>query len=262
MEARLNQVWVYADGRMIWRREGAVAAGANEVTSSFLEQRLTPEAVQRLVSEVLATGLFDRDRRLKSAHSPWGTVRARRGNALVTVGWEDPMAVGSYGHWDATAATREQVRALLRVDALLADPASRLPASAWADPRIKAYVASRYAICSGRQDPRLSGAPRIDSSRVLALLPPSLAHQVYATGWSDRNSGPVCLVVSTEVARSVAAALEGAGLERRGRGEGRGGESSHHLVYSFDAIGRQPGRIAIFFEPELPHGERICTPCG
>jgi len=179
-------VWVYADGRMIWRREGAVAAGANEVTSGFLEQRLTHEAVERLVSELLATGLFDRDRKLLSAHSPWGEVRARRGGALVRVRWADPRSGGPDFTWGYTAATQEQVRAIERIDALLADPDSRLPANAWTDPRIKAYVASRYAICSVRRRTG-RGAPTIDSSRILELLPPSLAHQVHATGWSDRE---------------------------------------------------------------------------
>jgi hypothetical protein len=236
LESRLNQVWIYADGRMIWRREGAVAAGANEVTSGFLEQRLTPAGVERLVSELLATGLFDRDRRLLS-----GQARTR----------------------DHTAATREQEGALERVDALLADPASRLPASAWADRRIKAYVASRYAICSGQTNPRLGrGAPTIDSSRILELLPPSLAHQIHATGWMGRNWNGACSVVTTEEARAATGALEGAVPEWRGRREGRGAESPYRVAYSFEAIGRQPGRITIYLEPALPHGEWICTPCG
>ena len=263
LESRLNQVWIYADGRMIWRREGAVAAGANEVTSGFLEQRLTPAGVERLVSELLATGLFDRDRRLLSAHSAWGEVWARRDSALVRVGWADVRSVGQARTRDHTAATREQEGALERVDALLADPASRLPASAWADRRIKAYVASRYAICSGQTNPRLGrGAPTIDSSRILELLPPSLAHQIHATGWMGRNWNGACSVVTTEEARAVTSALEGAVPEWRGRREGRGAESPYRVAYSFEAIGRQPGRITIYLEPALPHGEWICTPCG
>jgi len=68
--------------------------------------------------------------------------------------------------------------------------------------------------------------------------------------------------VTTEEARAVAGALERAVLERGGSVEERGAESLYRLAYSFDAIGRQPGRITIFFESALPHGERICSPCG
>ena len=144
----LNRVWLYADGRMVSLREGAVVAGANEVTSGFLEQRLGPEGVELLLSELLATGLFDRDRSLWSARSPWGTVRVQRGDALVRLTWDDPRSTGEFSQGD-TAATPEQEKALEQVDALLADPGSRLPTNAWDDARIRAYVASKYAICSG-----------------------------------------------------------------------------------------------------------------
>jgi hypothetical protein len=247
---RLNLVWLYADGRMVWRREGAAPAGANEATSGFLERRLTPEGVERLRSELLATGLFDRDRRLLSAHSPWGTVRVRRGDAFVLVGWANPRFVGEFsrGH---TAVTPQQLKALERIDALLADPASRLPANAWEDAGIKAYVASRYAICRVyRPDlPSNPGAGTIDASRILGLLPPPLPQT------------PGCAVVSTEEARTVARALDDAGLERRGGGKERGaGENLLRLAYRFDPPTMVPG--SIFFEPVLPHGEWACSVCG
>jgi hypothetical protein len=247
---RLNLVWLYADGRMVWRREGAVAAGANEATSGFLERRLTPEGVERLRSKLLGTGLFDRDRRLLSAHSPWGTVRVRRGDAFVLVGWANPGFVGEASRGQ-TAATAEQVKALEQIDALLADPASRLPANAWEDAGIKAYVASRYAICRVyRPDlPSNPGAGTIDASRILGLLPPPLPRT------------PGCAVVSTEEARTVARALDDAGLERRGGAKGRGaGENLQRLAYRFDPPTMVPG--SIFFEPVLPHGEWTCSVCG
>jgi hypothetical protein len=46
--ARWYQVWVYADGRLIWQREGHLPEGANELATGFLEQRLTPEGVDML----------------------------------------------------------------------------------------------------------------------------------------------------------------------------------------------------------------------
>jgi hypothetical protein len=43
------EVWVYADGRMIWQREGDLREGANEYATGFLEQRLTPRGVALLM---------------------------------------------------------------------------------------------------------------------------------------------------------------------------------------------------------------------
>jgi hypothetical protein len=260
---RLNRVWLYADGRMVSLREGAVAAGANEVTSGFLEQRLAPEGVELLLSELLETGLFDRDRSLWSAHSPWAIVRVQRGDALVRVTWDDPRSTGEFSQGD-TAATPEQVKAIEQVDALLADPGSRLPTNAWDDPRIRAYVASKYAICSGyRPDVGPDrGGPTIDASRILELLPPQLARLVRARGWTSWSGGQNCSVVATEEARNVAGALEDAGLEQTGGGKRRVAEGPHRLAYSFAPPDGSTGRIIIFFEPMLPHGEWVCTPCG
>lgn len=42
------QVWVYADGRLIWQREGDLREGANAYATGYLEQRLTPEGVELL----------------------------------------------------------------------------------------------------------------------------------------------------------------------------------------------------------------------
>ena len=43
------EVWVYADGRLIWQREGNLREGANEYATGFLEQRLTPGGVTLLL---------------------------------------------------------------------------------------------------------------------------------------------------------------------------------------------------------------------
>ena len=42
------EVWVYADGRLIWQREGNLREGANELSTGYLEQRLSPEGVELL----------------------------------------------------------------------------------------------------------------------------------------------------------------------------------------------------------------------
>ena len=51
-EVERNEVAVYADGRVIW--------GPDE-QDPYLEQRLTPEGLERLRSRALSTGLFERD---------------------------------------------------------------------------------------------------------------------------------------------------------------------------------------------------------
>jgi hypothetical protein len=57
-------------------------------------------------------------------------------------------------------------RALRRIDALLTDPASVLPSTAWAVREARAYVPSHYAVCIGNVNP-----PPKDASYLLSLLP-------------------------------------------------------------------------------------------
>ena len=74
----LLRAWVYADGRLIWTKEGDFPYGANEITTGFLEQRLTPEGVERIRSEIVSTGLFADDLALLSAQDVIvGTIRVR-----------------------------------------------------------------------------------------------------------------------------------------------------------------------------------------
>jgi len=74
---------------MIWDTEGSLPAGASKSTTSFLEQRLTPEGVQRLRSEAVSTGLFDHDLALiDGSDFNYGTITVREGEQLVQVDWE------------------------------------------------------------------------------------------------------------------------------------------------------------------------------
>jgi hypothetical protein len=260
LENEFRRVWVYADGRVIWFRGGEnVALGGNPLEVGFLERRLTPEGVELVRSEFLATGLFDHDRELVGGPFIGASAHVRDGDRLVRVAWNAAVYPA-----EGPPATVDQVNALRRIDSLAADLDAWLPASAWDDPTIKAYVASKYAICAGwRPDVGPDdGAPAIDASRVLELLPPQLAHQVRARGWGGPGVGEVCSVVATKEARSVAGVLEDAGLERRGGGEERPRhESLYRLAYGFDMPDVSGVTFSIFFEPTLPHGEWVCTPC-
>ena len=160
--APLVRAWVYADGRVIWSEESSqssrpVPEGANEFTSGYLEQRLTPEGVDLLRSEVI--GLLERsDIRLETIPTDdeprsYPAVDVRDGDRLVRASGRG-----------SGIATPEQLAALRRVDALLTDTALVLPPSAWAVRKIRAYVPTHYAVC-------IDSSPPKDASQLLSLLP-------------------------------------------------------------------------------------------
>jgi hypothetical protein len=280
---RMTSVFVYADGRVIWVREGGAPGGANKFTSGFLEQRLTPEGVELLRSKVISTGLFSHDVDLVTGSAVplrpgqielfRGTIRARNHERLVRVRWMNRAHLRDLLHdfpgaYVGTTATPGQERALERLDPLLADPAASLPASAWQDRTVTAYVPSRYAVCWGHRPEQGLGRATpstLEPSRVLTLLPAQAEHLLRRRGFAPRRgSDPPqdCSVVSTEDARGVARALDAAGLERRSGGEGPGSYNEFGLGYRFKAPEQRPGFVYISFEPTLPHGEWICTACG
>jgi hypothetical protein len=245
------EVFVFADGRVIRQQEGGAPGGANELTSGFLEQRLAPDGVDLLLSEVVATGLFDHDRALLTERDFVGTIRARNGDRLVGVHRAtkniDPQQILDPEKYPDTPATPEQERALERLDALLTVPAASLPASVWQDRKVRAYVPSRYAAC-------FVGEP----SRVVPLLPKPADELV---GGRDLEESPYgghpahyCSDVTTEEARALAKAFDEAGLERV--------EPSYRLAYSLEIPGPKPAVVRLWFEPRLPDGEFTCTPCG
>ena len=53
-----TRAWVYADGRLISWGGPDRPGSANPLSTGFLEQRLTPEGVERLRSEIAAAGDF------------------------------------------------------------------------------------------------------------------------------------------------------------------------------------------------------------
>lgn len=256
----MAQVWVFGDGRLIWARPGYLPEGANVLTTGLLEQRLTPAGVEHLRSEVVSTGVFDHDLALSSARFIWGEIVARVGDRLVTVKWFNPDPYGG----DPDAATRipatpDQERALERLDVLLPYPGPRLPASAWEDKQIRAYVPSFFSVCYEGIPAEVSD-PQSDPSRILSLLP-ATAREILGgkdrtrpenllRGWAGGPYYPSrqdCSSVTTEEARALVSAFDAAGLEREGPQLG--------LAFSFDIDGpvQETGSVAL--EPLLPNGE-------
>jgi len=259
----MHRAWVYADGRLIWDREGDHPFGGSERTTGFLEQRLTPEGVELLRTEVISTGLFRHDLALVSGTGiHWGGINVRNGDRLVEVIWATPSTLG----WQDDsarfrAATPEEARALERLNARLTDPASWLPASAWEDLEIRAYVPSRVAVCASGYDPSIAPwnePPQVDSSEIFALLPGPARDLLRAKGRRIADDDFCVYEVTTEEARAIAVALDVAGLERD--------DPEVWQAYTIDtpeAIRKQgwnQGLVA--FLTILPHGEVICSHCG
>ncbi|HSF60644.1 MAG TPA: hypothetical protein VLA69_03040 [Gaiellaceae bacterium] len=303
--APVVRAWVYADGRIIWSqtasRSGPIPEGANELTSGYLEQSLTPDGVELLQSEVV--GLLDRSRALLETVSPdddplpgpfgglalfvpgddgfsgvrWGSLQARDGDRLVRLQWRGIPAEGSERfqeilddmrkRFEGTIATPEQVSDLRRIDALLTDPASVLPTSAWAVPKIRAYVPSHYAVC-------IDTAPPKDASHVLSLLPPRAADVLRDKSRTsseddvvtniDQEPGHMvvigrsityCSKLTTEEAREVAEALSGLDPDPGFQGKVR-------LAYLLAEPVDNLNPTSIWFEPYFPHGQVTCSACG
>jgi hypothetical protein len=247
-DRQLVHAYLYADGRLILARDDNLG---------LLEQRLTSQGVEELRSKIVATGLFDHDLSLVSRRLAlgFGAVDVRVSGRLVRVDWtppDDPDGATSI------AATLEQERALERLDALLAHPTQGLPESAWADKQLRAYVPSSFAVCWEGWPADVSD-PQSDPTRILALLPSAARQQLSGkettrytgkVGWAGgpyyRHAGD-CANVTTAEARSIAAALDAAGIERTDPAAG--------LQYSFDLPGPSRETARITFESLLPDGE-------
>ena len=227
-----HRMWVYADGRLIWKSnlDGVVAGGrewrsrfgASEPTTAVIEQRLTPLGVELLRSEVMSTAVVGQPHHLGEDPTAWGRPGVLWGGMTVRIADETFTATWS----DPTLPRR------------LANPASWLPASAWADQRIGAYVPSRYAVCI---EPRglVGGLPEPAASLIR-----SRSLEIVAPNPGDMD--PRCpYQVTTDDARAIAAALDAAGLERE----------------RLDPLRWQ--RLGGFVEllPVVPNGDSVCN-CG
>jgi hypothetical protein len=217
--------YVYADGRLIRWWHANLPEGANNGVTGLLEQRLTPGGVELLRSKILSTAQSVDDSIL-NPYSPYKAILIR-----------DRDGVLLWAHLGDDALGRSN-----------ADPTSWLPASAWADPEVRAYVPSRYQVC------HMSG--------VLPLLPApaqDLLLAKEALPFPDSLIDEFCSDLTTEEARALAEALD-AWLEQTEGAGGPGASSWYQLSYRIDAAPGPNG--SIWFEPYLPHGEVNCSHCG
>ena len=228
-----SRSWVYADGRLI--RFGVPPR------RGFLEQRLTREGVKLLRSEIVSAGGFGHAQPPPGSTSldPLG-IQVRKGDRLVPLRWASDLK---------------------RLEARLTNPGSWLPASAWKQPKVRAYVPSRFRVCAAAvvvpdlDKPGQGRGVQMSPARIVALLPAAAQNVFRGRDWNARGAGPGCFAVTTNEARSLAKALDGAGPATKRAG------SAIRLHYTFDAPG--PSRqVWIGFDPFLPHGEVTCSGCG
>jgi hypothetical protein len=163
--------------------------GANSLSTGLLEQRLTPEGVELMRSEAIAA---------LSSGDP---------EHCGPEGYYDVHSVIVVGRWADSHALSDDNQHLARV----MDPWSWLPATAWEDPEIRAYVPSTYFV-------RITGdSPDFElDQEVIAQLPAAAADLIDANlidaNAFERQLGVVKFTI--EEARAFAAALDDAGLEQ------------------------------------------------
>jgi hypothetical protein len=140
-------LYLYADGRIIWdRHEGptGVEAGAMKRYTGYLTQVLTPEGAEILRSEVLGTGVLQEDLHLRGTidgyeHLYGMEISVLGADGMVAVTW-------SQGYEDERKPTPEELEALSGLLDRLADVGAWMPASGWADPTIRPFVAEHYGV--------------------------------------------------------------------------------------------------------------------
>jgi hypothetical protein len=192
-------VQVYADGRMIWNHLGDLPQGANSLFTGLLEQRLTPEGVELMRSAVVSTGLVGHGQPPYGDGPSYSPLQVRDGDRMVPLTWPSER--------DVTWA-RDLAPLIERVT----EPEAWLPASAWEDREIRAYVPSTYQVCwgSGEIGP-------IDPARILTLLPLSARSSLGGLELerhADYGSITDCADLMTAQARTLVGALDRAKVER------------------------------------------------
>ena len=209
-------VSVYADGRMIWQRVGHYSrTGELRESTGLLERRLTPEGVQLVKAELRSTGLVDHDLHLSAERGlNFGFIDFRNGARRIRVTWGDDnillLDVGA--DVQRQTPTPAQARALMRLDERLSNPASWLPASAWADAKQRAYVPSGYSVC-------YEGKKGTSRRGVLALLPAAAGELLRTQDVTPNEYTNVlgtfvlwCSQLTNEEARALERILDDAGV--------------------------------------------------
>jgi hypothetical protein len=215
---------LFADGRLI-------RLPAPDVSGRMSEQRLTPEGVERVRSEILATVFGGGQQPATPAFSSCACVIRVRddGGRLLSTPVE---------------GSPESVQVDPRLDRLVdyvTTLESSLPKSAWEDRDVTTFVPLRYRICVYGEDGATNLEPVSDVPSVLAQRLPARVARLLA------GANP-CLERTTADARTLARWLVDAGLRH-----GAWSPRLHFTTpWSSDAV---PGSVAIDLAPLLPDGQ-------
>jgi hypothetical protein len=177
--------YVYADGRLI--RMYTQADGRN----GFVEQRLTPEGVERVRSAFLASDLFEGNATPSNVSDCSGIcARDNDGRFLIVPGSLSTMAQAA-----------ELVASLRTLD-------TTLPETAWVARRVRTYVPARIVVCLqtfAAIPDRAIGVP-LDLSAVVPTFPSRVAQllQGRAPIGTLPNPDPACFETTLDEARTVA----------------------------------------------------------
>lgn len=223
-EGDFCHVWAFKDGRLIWIRDANLPAyGANDRTTGLLEQRLTSRGVKLLRSAFVSTGECSSPRPRKSIDCFPYVPGPAPFPAIAHPGWEDAT-------WG-------------------------LPASAWKDSEVRAYVPARFAFCFVESYP-VSTTRRewrkVGLARMLAMLPARAApvlsgKRPLPPSWFAGDD-PTCFALTTMEARRVAKLIDHARITQVK-------QPTFVLQYDIEAA---PGvHEEIWFAPMLPNGEWV-----
>ena len=194
-----NQVAVYADGRVIW--------GADESVGGYVEQRLTPEGLERLRSRALSTGLFERDLHAFGTDVVgFGHIKVFRGDRPVIVAWGSRVDISGdalEGRW--VRASSAQAAEITELAASLRDPATwGLPDEMYEQREITPFVPSHLWVSYDRGTPVWSRLPS-PAREVVTRIMDRCANGRNAAGEQEEW-------ISLDQAREIAQVLAQAGV--------------------------------------------------
>jgi hypothetical protein len=183
---------VYADGRVIWQRSNSagdplvIPNGATSSQTGYVQQRLTPQGVQLLLSRVLSigqsAGLFGRIHDFTNPAFGDSYV-----NSTYQVCSSGHLLGAQVSYSEGPLLTPSQTRAFAQIDRLAAGLTSALPASAWVDRTIRPYVPSHYEIAWDRSAPDPSKMPSPAGEALLPLLKRSKEAALIITAGQTRT---------------------------------------------------------------------------
>jgi hypothetical protein len=207
---------VYEDGRVIWQKLGDLSEGGDRRATGLIEQHLTSEGVELIRSEVLSTGLLDRDRYLVGAYLPYfGAIEVPDGDRLLQVSWGD-IGPRTGPETPATPSRRTPSRSSARAWRTSPPGCRRAPGRTGSlGPTWRPGTRSATRPSRGRARSRAGLAPTDCQD---ALRPLERTHGEYG---GDSGFGSAydywCSTVTTEQARGLAGPRRGWRREQRRR---------------------------------------------